>query len=328
MKVCTLSDFGDISKFKILNVKEPNMVGPTEVIIRYNSIAINFDDVMYRRGKYPIQKSFLQKDLVLGFEGVGVIEKKGEKVQGFKVGDTVAHAIAPFGTYSHYRVIDYRYLIHVPSDINHEIVSGVLRKALIVENMLFKIHKPKVGEWILVHSAAGGVGHILTKWARSAGLNVIGTVSSDTKISTALAMGCNVVIDRSKEKISQKVLECTDNVGVSAVYDGIGQPVFEESMISLKPLGMYISYGYAGGLMDKINVLDLRSRSASFVTPVIDICESNRYEYIFSTSAIFEVIRKGIIMPQLSRYAFDAIPQAHLDLESSKTTGSLVVNSF
>ncbi|MEN9782199.1 MAG: Quinone oxidoreductase 1 [Pseudomonadota bacterium] len=328
MKVCTLSEYGDVSKLKIEEQKEPAYVQPNEVIVRYNAISVNFDDTMYRRGIYKAGDDAFKEKFVLGFEGAGIVIKKGEAVQGFEVGDVVAHAFSPFGTYSHFRIIDYRYLIHVPEDINQEIVAGVLRKGLLVENMLFKTYNALIGQWILVHSVAGGVGHILAKWAKSVGLNVIGTVGDESKVATGLATGCNFVINRATESISKKVFEYTNGVGVNAVFDGIGQKVFEESLTAMQPLGLYISYGYASGLLDKISVLDLRARSAFFATPVLEIIKANRFEYIFSASSLFEVIRKGTIIPQLSRYSFDAIPQAHLDLESGKTTGSLIINNF
>ena len=328
MKACVLEGgVGEYNKLKLKDLPEPNEVGADDVLIQQNALGICFDDVMYRRGDYALPDG-LGAEPILGFEGVGTVLRKGENVKSFDVGDQVGYGFAPFGSYAQQRVINYNYLVSIPTDITPEFAAGTLRRGLLVDSMLFKTFNAVKGDWILVHSVAGGVGHLLAKWAKFAGLRVIGTVCDDSKISTALATGCDYVIDRSTEDMPKKVLEYTEGYGVKALYDGVGKPVFEQSLQCLKVFGLYVSYGYAGGKLDPIDVMKLRERSLFFTTPVLELYKKNRYELLCSAASVIDMLKKGVIIPNISRYAMDGIPQAHADLESGKTMGSIVVNVY
>ena len=328
MKACVLTGGpGEYTKLNVQDVPDPSNVGDTEVIIQHSAIGINYDDIMYRKGEYTIPEEF-GKQPILGFEAVGNITRKGAKVKGFNVGDQVGYAFCRLGAYAQQNVVDYRYIFSVPSDITAEFGAGAFRKGLTAEYLLFKAYSPMKDDWILIHSVAGGVGHLLAKWAKFAGLHVIGTVGNDGKVSTALATGADFVINRAEEDIVKKVVEYTDGKGVRAVYDGIGKPVFEASMNVLKPFGIYISYGYAGGKLDALDVLQLRAKSLFFTAPVLETYMANRMELIYSVANVIEMLRNGVIVPNISRYGLDGIAQAHCDLESGKTTGSLVANVY
>lgn len=324
-----MSSIGSHKELKVTNINEPTELGPNDVLIKHTAIGINFDDIMYRRGAFPLDGKITQdKYKILGFEGVGTVQKKGSAVRGFEVGQQVGYGFAPFGAYAQYRVIDYRFLITIPNDIAPDMAAAVLRKGMTAEYLLFKTFRPQKNDWILIHSIAGGVGHLLAKWAKFAGLNVIGTVGHESKVSVALATGCNFVINRAKDDMFKKVAEYTNNAGVKAVFDGIGKPVFDASLACLKPFGIYVSYGYAGGMLDPIDIMKLRIRSAFFTAPMLEIYKNNRLELILSCSEMLSVVKRGVLMPNITRYGFDGIPQAHADLESGKTTGCIVINPY
>jgi NADPH2:quinone reductase len=325
MKACVLNSFGSYKNLVIKDIPEPKDLGPNDVLIRHVAIGVNFDDIMLRKGLYQMKND---KNIILGTEGVAVVQKKGENVKSFNIGDKVGYGFSPIGAYSQLRVIDYRFLIAIPQEIEPDIAAAILRKGMTAEYLLFKVFRPSKEDWIIVHSVAGGVGHLLAKWAKFCGLNVIGTVCDDSKISIALATGCNFVINRKTESISKKVLEYTEGKGVRVVYDGIGKTVFEDSIASLSPFGLYVSYGYSGGFLDPIDCAKLRDKSLFLSVPRIEMYKSNRYELIYSCSSIFEMAKKGVLSPNIARYTIEGIPQAHADLESGKSTGSIVVNIY
>ena len=328
MKACVLQGGqGPYTNLKLEEIKEPNNIGDDDVLIQHTAIGINFDDIMYRRGDYPIPEE-LSDNPVLGFEGVGEVIRKGANVRCFNIGEQVGYAFCRLGGYAQQNLVDYRYCFPVPTEIASEYAAGVLRKGLTAEYLLFKVFPPKKGDWIFIHSVAGGVGHILAKWAKFSGLKVIGSVGDESKISTALATGADYVINRKEEDILKKVLEYTEGKGVSYVYDGIGKPVFDASMNILKPFGIYISYGYAGGKLEPLDVMRLREKSLFFTAPLLEMYKANRNELILSAASVIEMIKKGVIMPNIQRYGIEGIPQAHADMESGKTMGSLVVNVY
>lgn len=327
MKACVLDgEVGDYTKLKMQEVSEPINIGDTDVLIQHSSIGINFDDVMYRRGDYVIPKEFGKKP-ILGFEAVGEVIHVGKEVKSFKVGNRIGYAFCRLGAYAEQNVVDYRYVFNIPDNIKSETAAGILRKGLTAEYLLFKAVTVMKDDWILIHSVASGVGHLLAKWAKSLGLHVIGTVCNDSKFSVAMALGIDCVINREKENILQKVLEYTKGKGVKVVYDGIGKSVFKASMDVLKPFGIYVSYGYAGGKLEPVDVFALREKNLFFTAPTLELYMANRYELILSTANLFDALSKGIISPNISQYNLDGIPQAHADLESGNTVGSLVANA-
>jgi NADPH:quinone reductase len=330
MKVCTLSEIGGYENFSIKTTKEPSDIGENEILLKHSAIGINFDDIMYRKGIFQIPKEIREKskEIILGFEGAGIVQKVGSNVKGIAIGDQVGYGFCPFGAYAQYRVIDYRYTIAIPEEISLDIAAATLRKGMTAEYLLYKAFRPIKGDWIMIHSIAGGVGHLLAKWAKFIGLKIIGTVGDESKISFALATGCDFVINRKSEKISDKVREYTNGMGVKGVFDGIGKAVFEESIASLSPFGVYISYGYAGGLLDAIDPMKLREKNLFFTAPTLEMYKHNRYELIFSSSEMIETLKKGIIHPSIARYAMEGIPQAHADMESGKSSGSIVINVY
>jgi NADPH2:quinone reductase len=329
MKACILKETGDVSNFSITETKDPIEIGETEVLIKHTAISINFDDIMYRKGLYKINTADNKlNNFILGLDGVGIIQKKGEKVKGFTAGQQVGYGFCNFGSYVGSRVIDYRYLIDIPQDIPSDIACACMRRGLTAEYLLFKCTRLNKDDWILIHSIAGGLGTILAKWAKFSGLKVIGTIGDESKLSIALSTGCDFVINRKTEKLYDKVKEYTNGEGVRALFDGIGQSVFEDSMSVIKPFGVYVSLGYASGMIDNVNIMQLRKKSLFFTAPTLDLYKSSRYELILSGAQDISMIKRGVISPNITRYGIDGIPQAHNDLESGKTTGSIVITMF
>lgn len=327
MKACVLTEIGDYTKLQVKDVPDYNKIGEEDILIHHTAIGINFDDIMYRRGDYQIPEEF-GKNPILGFEAVGDVVRVGSKVKSFKAGDQVGYAFCRLGAYAQQNVVDYRYCFMVPKEITSEMAAGALRKGLTAYYLIYKVCYPHKDDWILIHSVAGGVGHLLAKLAKYAGLKVIGTVCDDTKSSTALATGADFVINRAEEDLVKKVREYTEGNGVKVVFDGIGKPIFDKSLECLQDFGMYISYGYSGGKLDPIDIFRLREKNLFLSTPTLEMYNGSRNELILSSASVLELIKKGVLNPNISRYGLEGIPQAQADLESGKTMGSLVVNVY
>ena len=327
MKACVLSEVGDYTKLQVKDVPDITKIGDDEILIQHSAIGVNFDDVMYRRGDYVLPEEY-GKNPILGFEGVGNIEMLGKNVKGFKVGDQVGYAFCTLGAYAQKNAVDYRYCFSIPNEITPEIAAASLRKGLTAYYLIYKTCYPHKGDFVLIHSVAGGVGHLLAKLAKYAGLKVIGTVCDESKVSMALATGADFVINRAEEDFLKKTIEITEGKGVKVVYDGVGKALFDKSLDCLQTFGIYVSYGYASGKLDPIDVFRLRERNLFFTTPTLEIYNSNRNELILSSASLLDLVKKGVMIPSILRYGIDGIPQAHADLESGKTMGSLVVNVY
>ncbi len=212
----------EVLKFETIELGKP---GPEEVLIEHKAIGLNFIDIYHRSGLYP-----LELPSGIGGEGSGIIKKVGSKVKDFSVGDRVAYAGAPLGSYSSERIYPTKNMVKIPDGVNFDIAATLMTKGLTTYYLLHKTYPVTANETILFHAAAGGVGQIFCQWAKSLGCKIIGTVGSEEKINIAKKNGCDFVINYSKEDFPKKVLEITKGKGVSVVYDGVGKNTFEDSI--------------------------------------------------------------------------------------------------
>ena len=253
----------EVLKFKTVKLNNPN---PEEVLIEHKAIGLNFIDTYHRSGLYP-----LQLPSGIGGEASGTIKEIGSKVKDFSVGDKVAYAGTPLGSYSSERNYSIEKLVKLPEEISCEIAASLMTKGLTTFYLIEKTYPVSANETILFHAAAGGVGQIFCQWAKSIGCKIIGTVGSDEKINIAKKNGCDFVINYSKENFSKKVLEITKGKGVSVVYDGVGNKTFSGSIECLKIRGTLVSFGNASGPVANIDVKKMiQPKGLYFTRPVMD----------------------------------------------------------
>ncbi len=309
---------------EVLEIKEVKLGDPKsgEVLIKNEAIGLNYIDTYHRSGLYPVE---LPSNI--GIEGAGIIEKVGPDVEDLKIGERVAYASMPIGSYSTHRIFPIKKLIKVPDEISSENVVTLMTKGLTVFYLLHKTYPVKSGETILFHAAAGGVGQIFCQWAKSLGCNVIGTVGSDEKIQIAKTNGCDYVINYSKENFAEKVNEITNGEGVPVVYDGVGKKTFDGSIECLKVRGMMVSFGNASGPLDPCNVTKSLAPKGLYLTrPSIAHYTSSREELDEAAKKVFEMfITKKFILNIFKKYSLDEIVKAHQDLESRKILGPAVI---
>ncbi len=309
---------------EVLELKDVDLDNPKsgEVLIKNKAIGLNYIDTYHRSGLYPVE---LPSNI--GIEGAGVIEKIGRDVKEFKIGDRVAYASMPLGSYSTHRVFPTTKLVKVPDEIELENVVTLMTKGFTVFYLLHKTYPVKSGETILFHAAAGGVGQIFCQWAKSLGCNVIGTVGTDEKIEIAKANGCDYVINYSKENFAEKVKDLTKGVGVPVVYDGVGKKTFDQSIECLKLRGMMVSFGNASGPLDPCNVAKSLAPKGLYLTrPSIAHYTSTREELDEAASKVFKmVLSKKISLKIYKRYSLNEIIKAHEDLENRKILGPAII---
>ncbi|MDC0472664.1 quinone oxidoreductase [Pelagibacteraceae bacterium] len=297
-------------------------LGPDEIKVTNHAIGINFIDTYHRSGLYP-----LKLPSGIGLEAAGIIDEVGSNVVDLNVGDNIAYAAAPVGAYSQQRIIPSKIAVKVPKGISHVMAAALMTKGLTTYYLICKTYNLKAGETVLFHAAAGGVGKIFAQWANSIGAKVIGTVGSEEKIKIAKENGYEHVINYSKEDFAKEVLKITGNVGVPAVFDGVGKNTFKGSLSCLKPRGMLISFGNASGPLDPVNVSkDIQSKSLYLTRPTIGHYFTTRKEFQEGADAIFEKVKYGKIKLNIFReYKLADAKQAHEDLESRKLLGPAVL---
>ncbi|MDX2083665.1 MAG: quinone oxidoreductase [Rickettsiales bacterium] len=320
MQAIILSKIGDANHLQIKKVDEPK-ANKNEVIVKHSAIGVNFFDVAFRRGQYKLENF----PVTLGLEACGIVDSIGAGVTDFKVGDRVAYATGPIGAYAEKRAINQHHLIAVPQNLTDIQVAGSLFKGLTVHALLHRVYISTRAKRILVHAAAGGVGHLLCQWAKYLGLEVIGTVGSDRKISIAQGFGCDHVINYKTKNFVEEVAKITKNAGVGLVYDSVGKDTLEKSLSCLWPMGMCVSFGEASGATEKLDLNLLVSNSLYLTRPTMAIYKANRIELVLSATEVFAALTQGILKPQITTYNFKDVVKAHQALESRASTGSLVL---
>ena len=276
----------EVLEYVDVEVGEP---GPGEARVRQHAIGLNFIDVYFRTGLYP-----MPLPSGLGQEGAGVVEAVGEGVIHVRPGDRVAYAGRPNGAYSEVRTMPADILVKLPEAIDFETAAAMMLQGLTVQYLFNSTYKLQPGQTILFHAAAGGVGLIACQWARALGVNLIGTVGSKEKGELALAHGAAHVINYNDEDIVARVLEITDGKKVPVVYDSVGKDTFIRSLDCLQPRGLMVSFGNSSGAVPPFSLNELASRGSLYITrPSLGAYAATRPELEAMAADLFQMVASG-----------------------------------
>lgn len=297
--------------------------GAGQVRLRHVAVGLNYADTYFRNGTYPIP---LPNGI--GVEAAGVVEAVGPGVDNVAVGDRVSYTgfLNTLGAYSTERLVPAAPLIKLPEGISCETAAAMTMRGLTAAYLMRRIHAFKAGDSILLHAAAGGVGLIVSQWARLLGLTVIGTVSTEEKAAVARAHGCTHTINYSHEDVAKRVRELTGGTGVDVVFDSVGKTTFMASLDSLRRRGLMVSVGTASGPIDGFNPNLLAMKGSLYLTrPALADYIADPAEKAELAAEIFGHVAAGRISIEINqRYALGDAVQAHRDLEARKTTGSSI----
>lgn len=296
--------------------------GPGQARVRHHAIGINFIDVYFRTGLYP-----LELPSGLGQEAAGVVEAVGEGVTHVQAGDRVAYAGRPNGSYSEVRVMPADILVRLPDAIDFETAAAMMLQGMTVQYLLTRTYPVKAGDTILFHAAAGGVGLIACQWARALGVNLIGTVGSNEKAQLALAHGAAHVINYKTENFVERVREITAGTMVPVVFDSIGKDTFTGSLDCLAPRGTMVSFGNASGPVPPFALTELVSRGSLYITrPTLVSYTATRAELEATAQDLFDMVTSGAVHINIGqRFPLAQAADAHRALEARSTTGSTIL---
>jgi NADPH:quinone reductase len=308
----------EVLQLESIAVGEP---GPGEARVRHTYIAVNFIDIYFRTGRYP-----LALPNGLGSDAVGFVEAVGPGVTDVRPGDRVGYLLGPQGAYSDVRVMPTEVLIPLPDGISDRTASTLMMKGLTAQYLFRQVYPLKGGETILYHAAAGGVGLIACQWARVLGVTMIGAVSTDEKAAIAREHGCVHTIVTSRENIAQRVREITGGKGVPVVYDSVGQDTLAASLDSLQPRGTLVSNGTSSGSV-VIDTMQLAVKGSLWVTrPAMVHYATPRSHMLDMARELFSLVLAGKITSEPQQgFALADAAEAHRALESRKTTGATVL---
>ena len=291
-----------------------------QILINQSHVGLNYIDVYHRSGLYPLEMPH-----GIGMEAAGTVEAVGAGVNGIRVGDRVAYAAGPPGSYAESRIMPADRVVKLPDWISNEQAAAMMLQGMTTEYLIRRTYKVKKGDTVLFHAAAGGVGLIACQWLKQLGATVIGTVGSPAKAKLAKAHGCDHVINYNKQDFVKRVKSITKGAGVPVVYDSVGKSTYNGSLDCLSPLGTFVSFGNASGPIPPVDGAMLAQKGSLFFTrPTLMTYTADSKDMRASARALFAAVKKGVKIEINQRYAMKDAVQAHRDLEARKTTGSTV----
>jgi len=302
-----------------------------EARVRHTAIGINYSDINVRRGGFYIARP-LQFPVILGNEAAGVVENVGPGVTDVKAGDRVAYAgmrgefFEQTGSYAQARNVPAERLLKLPDGVSDQQAAAMMVKGFTASLIINKVFRPKPGDAVLIHTAAGGVGMILCQWSKHLGATVIGTVGSPEKAGVAKAHGCDHTILYREVDFVAAVKRVVPR-GVAAVFDGVGKDTFTASLDCVRPFGMLVNYGNASGHPPPLDLLQLAKRgSLSVSRPALSSLTADGPAMRAAAAELFDLVARGILTIEIGgSYPLEDAARAHRDIEERKIAGSVLL---
>jgi NADPH2:quinone reductase len=293
---------------------------PDEVLVRVAASGVNFIDTYLREGRYPAELPFIP-----GQEAAGIVEKLGEGVTAFAVGDKVAWN-GTRGSYAEYACPSAKDLLLVPSGICLPDAAAVLLQGLTAHYLVHDTYKVQRGDTVLAHAGAGGVGLLLTQMAKRLGARVITTVSTEEKAALSREAGADHVVLYTRENFVDAVKRIAP-AGLPVVYDSVGKTTFEDSLKCLRPRGLMALYGGSSGAVPPFDLIRLSTLGSLYVTrPTLKDYVPTRADLEHRARDVFAWLAEGKLKVRIGhKYPLAEAQQAHIDLQARRTTGKVLL---
>jgi len=292
-----------------------------EVRIRVEAAGLNFIDTYQRSGLYAVPLPF-----TLGAEIAGIVSAVGSGVTEFALGDRVATAKAN-GGYATEALAPAAHIVKIPAGVTTSTAAALMLQGLTAHYLVTDTFALKHGDRALIHAAAGGVGLLLVQLAKRRGARVIATVGTEEKAALARAAGADEVVIYTRDNFTTAARNFTDGRGVDVVYDAVGKDTFNGSIDSLRPRGMFVSFGNASGPVPPFAPLLLAQKGSLFFTrPTLVHYTQTSAELRARTDELFLAVQDGTLKVRIgATFKLTAAAEAHRALETRNTTGKVLL---
>lgn len=311
MKAIVLTGFGGVENLRFREVPVPG-IAADEVLVEVKAFSINPVDVKTRNGKGLAGRLKEYDPIIPGWDISGIVKQAGQSVTAFKPGDEVFGMINFPGhgkAYAQYVAAPAAHLAIKPGNISHTEAAAATLAALTAWQDLRNALDIQPGDTLLIHAAAGGVGHFAVQIAKHFGAVVIGTASSANK-DFVLGLGADRFVDYRLQPLPDVISN------VDKVLDTIGGENIELSLQLMKPGGTILSI--VSGKNDQVQ----EKAAAKGMTGLTLMVHSSGEDQ----AKIARLMEQGIVKPHVYKtYAFDEIAEAHNQVESGRTAGKVVV---
>ncbi|MBO0144592.1 zinc-binding dehydrogenase [Agrobacterium sp. Ap1] len=318
---------------KVREIAKPK-IGPSDVLVRIRAAGINPADWQNRKsGERHDPGAEIGSSTILGIDGVGVVDEIGQAVNGVMVGDEVWYIDGGYpgnpGSYAEYKVVHGAYVSKKPKSLDFVQAAALPVVGLTAWEAVFDKGNVKVGDHVLVHGGAGGLGHIAIQYLASIGARIATTVSNEVKAKFALAMGAELAIRYRSEDVNEKLRSWSGKDGADVVFDFVGHGNFARSFEHVTPYGQLVNTVVSDWPMGGNALAEWKNLDISFVNiglPQIARDHRNRLRQVKVLDAVAEMVDRGKLRAHIDRVvSFEGVGDAHRALEAGETMGRVVL---
>jgi NADPH:quinone reductase len=324
MKAIVAKQLGSPDVLELKDVPKPT---PKEgqIVMQLKFCGVNMVDTIERRGLF--QDVPRVTPYIPGLEGSGLVAAVGPGVKGFKIGDRVGFMQFMGGAYAEYAFSSDKLAFKLPDDIPFEVAASMTVRGLTAHYLIHEYVTLRPGIYVVIHSAAGGMGLMLTHWAKHHGAFVIGTTSSPNKAATARENGCDKVIVYTQEDFPAAVMEITNGHGADLILDAVGKDTIPLDLRCINNRGTIVFYGMASGKPEPIDPYFLYyGRSIRFAGGDCYNYLQTPEEMQMRLDAVFDGYRKGYLKPDIAEIVpLERAAEVHRKLESRATSGKFLL---
>lgn len=321
MKAIIVAEHGgpEVLQFTDTPAPEPSK---EQLLIDVSFAGVNFIDTYYRSGAYPADLPYIP-----GSEGCGRVAHDPQGL--IAEGTLVAWHDAP-GSYAEQVVVDRNRVVSVPEGVDERAAASMLLQGMTAHYLTESVHPVTADTSLVVTAGAGGVGLMLTQMAASKGARIYSLVSTEDKAALAREAGATeaFIYGGDAGELAQRIRDVNDGAGVDVVYDGVGRDTFDLALSVCRPRGLVCSFGSASGDVTGVDLQRLNRTGSLYVTrPKLNDYVASDDEFRLRAQAVARAVEDGTLRIGVSRvYPLADAAQAHADLQSRATTGSVVLS--
>jgi NADPH:quinone reductase-like Zn-dependent oxidoreductase len=295
--------------------------GPQQARIRQSAIAVNYLDLQHRRGI----AAGIDFPGTPGMEGVGEIIDVGQQVNGLFAGDRVVYMSRTPGAYADIRCIEADACMPLPDGVSDN-EAATLLKGVTAALLLSRVFRAAPGATILIQAVAGGLGHLLSQWAKSMDLTVLGTVSTAEKARFSRDRGCDFpIVVADDTPLATDVMRITNGRGVDYWVHSSGAHGFDTAAACLARCGHCAVIGGRDGQSISLDVNVLKQRSLTVSAPVcFDYIDDRTYLQRLAHQ-LFAKIQSRTIIPAIEAFPLSQATEAHIRIESRQNMGAVIL---
>ncbi|MGM1428839.1 NADP-dependent oxidoreductase [Sphingobacterium lactis] len=313
MKAIVLEKFGGVENLIYKDIEMPE-VKENEVLVKVKAISINPVDIKVRARQAPLAEDLASVNpLILGWDISGEVTAMGNEVTRFNIGNEVFGMVNFVGhgrAYAEYAAVPAEHLALKPKNITHVEAAASTMAALTAWQAFDSYGKLRPTDKILIHAAAGGVGHFAVQLAKHIGAHVIAT-SSATNRDFILQLGADEHIDYQSIRFEEVIRD------IDFVLEAIGGENFQKSVQVLKRFGTIVALNSGYSEHDENRAREKQLHACYFMAV---------YSGNHDMQQIASFLEKGIIKPYVSHvFEFYEMAKAHLQIETGRTVGKVVV---